>query len=101
MVRYSSIQKPAAGAPETEPLQIQVAANGGEFSYQFLHADGKYFVRRSDREQFFELSRYDYECIADLAGRNWYGSQRQRGSHSRQRREAGRMRRPPRADFRE
>ncbi|WP_308366389.1 MULTISPECIES: DUF4340 domain-containing protein [unclassified Microbulbifer] len=60
------IQKPAEEAPEAEPLQIQVTANGGEFSYQFLHADDKYFVRRSDREQLFELSRYNYERIADL-----------------------------------
>ncbi|MBB3061132.1 DUF4340 domain-containing protein [Microbulbifer rhizosphaerae] len=60
------IQKPAEEMPEAEPLEIRVATGGGELSYQFLRADEKYFVRRSDREQLFELSRYDYERIADL-----------------------------------
>lgn len=60
------IQKPVGEKPEAEPLAIQVAAGGGEFGYQFLHSGDKYFVRRSDREQLFELSRYDYERIADL-----------------------------------
>jgi len=59
------ITRAATEVPEAEAIHIQVTTDSGELDYEFIQADEHYFVRRGDREQLFELSRYDYERIAD------------------------------------
>lgn len=59
------ITEPAGEAPEVEAVELKVTTGNGELSYEFMHADDRFFVRRGDREQLFELSRYDYERIAE------------------------------------
>ncbi|MCX2800777.1 DUF4340 domain-containing protein [Microbulbifer thermotolerans] len=65
-LRSLRITKPADEVPEADPVRLQVTGSEGELEYEFMQADDRFFVRRGDREQLFELSRYDYERIADL-----------------------------------
>lgn len=60
------ITKLAGEAPDTEPVRVQVTTDSGELNYEFMQADERFYVRRGDREQLFELSRSDYERIAGV-----------------------------------
>lgn len=50
-------------APEGDTLAFEVTTAEGQLQYQFLQAEGKYYVRRSDWPQSFTISQSDYERI--------------------------------------
>jgi len=51
-------------APASEALNFEVSADGGEWRYEFIQADSRYYVRRSDQPQSFTISQSDFERIA-------------------------------------
>lgn len=51
-------------APAGEVVQLAVSAEDGQWRYEFVQADSKYYVRRSDRPQSFTISQSDFERIA-------------------------------------
>ena len=58
-----SITKPVEEAPKAEEIEIVVEAADRELRYHFAQANDQYFVRRGDRRQVFEISKYDYERV--------------------------------------
>jgi hypothetical protein len=50
--------------PEGDWVEIGVSGAGTEWQYEFLDADGKYYVKRSDQQRAFTISQTDYERIA-------------------------------------
>ncbi|TLM77323.1 DUF4340 domain-containing protein [Microbulbifer harenosus] len=59
------ITAPVSEVPEVEETEVLVQTKDGELRYRFLHADDKYYVRRSDREQVFEIAKYDFDRVTD------------------------------------
>ncbi|MFD1217345.1 DUF4340 domain-containing protein [Microbulbifer celer] len=59
------ITKAVDEAPQAEETEIVVHTDTGERRYHFANADDKYYVRRDDRNQFFEISRYDFDRVMD------------------------------------
>jgi len=55
----------ASEVPQTEGTEVVVHSNNGELRYRFFHADDKYFVRREDRDQVFEIAKYDFDRVTD------------------------------------
>lgn len=53
----------ANNLPEGEKHRFTVRGNNGEYQYEFVKADGKYFVKRNDMPPVFQLSQYEYERI--------------------------------------
>lgn len=50
--------------PEGEWVEVGVTTADGEWQYEFLDADGKYYVKRSDQQRAFTISQTDYDRIA-------------------------------------
>ena len=46
-----------------EETEILVQSGSGELRYYFAQADDKYFVRRSDRAQVFEITKHDFDRV--------------------------------------
>ncbi|MCQ3828837.1 DUF4340 domain-containing protein [Microbulbifer elongatus] len=59
------VTRPAGKTPEAEPTEIVVQADNGERRYLFASADDKYYVRRDDRDQYFEIAKYDFDRVMD------------------------------------
>ena len=59
------ITKAVTEAPQAEETLIVVQTNDGERRYHFASADDKYYVRRDDLDQFFEISQYDFDRVMD------------------------------------
>ena len=57
-------------APQLEETEIVVELHGGERRYHFASADDKYYVRRDDRNQLFEISQYDFDRVMDKHHQN-------------------------------
>lgn len=53
--------------PEGAWIEVGVTTAEGELRYEFLNADGKYYVKRSDLQRAFTIGQADYDRIA---GRN-------------------------------
>ena len=61
------IQSVEAQAPEGgERATIVVASSAGEFTFEFVKADGAFFVTRSDNNRYFKISQYEYERIVSI-----------------------------------
>lgn len=61
---------PVSDAPEAEETEVVVHTKGDQLRYRFFQADDKYYVRRSDREQAFEIAKYDFERVTDKRHEN-------------------------------
>ena len=48
---------------ESSETEIKISADGKAFTYQFIHSDDKYYVKRNDFETVFEISKIAYESI--------------------------------------
>ena len=55
----------ASEVPQAEETEVVVRSKNGELRYRFFHADNKYFVRREDRDQVFEIAKYDFDRVTD------------------------------------
>lgn len=58
------IQELATQAPQGETTSLAVKSAAGEFQYDFVKAENEYFVKRSDRDNYFKLSQYEFERVA-------------------------------------
>jgi hypothetical protein len=56
--------------PEGDWIEVGVTSADGEWQYEFLNADGKYYVKRSDQQRAFTISQADYERIAGKSRAN-------------------------------
>ena len=54
------------GLPEGERATFEVSSDTGTWEYQFVTADDRHYVKRTDREQAFTISQADYERIVNL-----------------------------------
>lgn len=63
-LRYA---KPAQGELPSERVAIEVTGSEGSWTFQFAQKDGKFFVKRSDRDQVFELAKAYYHKIVDIS----------------------------------
>lgn len=52
------------GLPEGERIVVEVTTDGGNLRYEFATDDSKYYVKRSDRDRAFTISKTDYDRIA-------------------------------------
>lgn len=52
------------GLPEGERVVVEVTTDDGDLRYEFATADSKYYVKRSDRDRAFTISKTDYDRIA-------------------------------------
>ncbi|WP_406828328.1 DUF4340 domain-containing protein [Microbulbifer sp. ARAS458-1] len=59
------ITKAVDEAPEVEATEFVVRSGDDERRYHFASADDKYYVRRDDRDQFFEIAKYDFDRVMD------------------------------------
>ncbi|MBB5211141.1 DUF4340 domain-containing protein [Microbulbifer hydrolyticus] len=59
------VTSPAEEIPDVEETEIVVQSERGELRYHFAQADNKYYVRRNDREQVFEIAKYDFERVVN------------------------------------
>ncbi|MDE1464654.1 DUF4340 domain-containing protein [Spartinivicinus poritis] len=58
-------KQPHAGA-DSKLGAIEVVNDKGKLSYQLTAVDDTYFIKRSDVEQAFTISKYDYERITQV-----------------------------------
>lgn len=56
--------------PEGEWIEVGVTTADGDWQYEFLSADGKYYVKRSDQPRAFTISQADYDRIAGKSRAN-------------------------------
>lgn len=59
-LRVLRAEEPAQAAAQ---VQFSVGNAAGVWEYQFSSSDGKYYVKRSDRQHAFTISQADYERI--------------------------------------
>ncbi|MCX4029250.1 DUF4340 domain-containing protein [Endozoicomonas sp. SM1973] len=57
---------PKADNTDNKQVTIEVVTEKGSFSYQLTTVKDKYFAKRSDIDQTFTISKYDYERIAQI-----------------------------------
>lgn len=60
------VQSVVHDAPKGEPITLAVKSAEGNWQYDFIKTDAGHVVKRSDREQYFSLSQYEYERIAQV-----------------------------------
>ncbi len=51
---------------KTTSMPLNVSGPKGDWTYQFIQADDKYYVSRSDRDIFFSINKSEYEHIAQI-----------------------------------
>ncbi len=59
-----------AQSPEGERVQLAVKSSDGNWQYEFVKNEAGHFIKRSDRDQYFALSQYEYERIVDVKREN-------------------------------
>ena len=61
-----TVQDLYAGIPQGERVNIAVKTNSTEWRYEFVKSGSDYFVKRNDRDLYFEISAHEYERFAQL-----------------------------------
>lgn len=60
------VASPTGDTQSTDAITLNVAGPDTHWTYHFQRQGDHYQVRRSDREQVFSISKYDYERIAQV-----------------------------------
>ncbi|WP_105102171.1 DUF4340 domain-containing protein [Microbulbifer pacificus] len=60
-----AVDNASESALQAEETEIVVQTSEGERRYHFASADDKYYVRRDDREQLFEISQHDFDRVTN------------------------------------
>lgn len=60
------VESVAQQKPEGEVFRLAVKSSEGNWQYEFIKTDAGHFVKRSDRNEFFMLSQYEYERIVGV-----------------------------------
>ncbi|WP_193747485.1 DUF4340 domain-containing protein [Cellvibrio sp. OA-2007] len=60
------IQEVATQAPHGETTSVTVKSAAGEFQFEFVKTENEYFVKRSDQDNYFKLSQYEFERVANV-----------------------------------
>jgi hypothetical protein len=66
-LRVAGVADEAPEFKSEKTVNIDVSGTD-EWRYQLLETDDKYYVKRSDREQVFTLSQYEYNRLAGVNG---------------------------------